>query len=159
MDKLLELLETNARLTDEELSVMLNIPEDEVKKKIGEYEDKNIIKGYTAIIDKEKTDSQTVSALIEIKVQPKFGRGFDDIAARIASLDEVETVYLMSGGFDLCVLVTDKSFQEVAMFVAKRLSPLEGVVSTATHFMLKKYKEKGVFFSDQKKDDRGVVSF
>ncbi len=158
MDKLLEVLESNARLTDAELAVMLDMTEDDVKKKIAEYEDKNIIKGYTTLIDKDMTDAQTVSALIEIKVQPKFGHGFDDIAARIAALEEVETIYLMSGGFDLCVMVTDKSFQEVAMFVAKRLSPLEGVVSTATHFILKKYKEKGVIFSEQKPDDRGAVS-
>lgn len=158
MEKLLQLLEENARLTDRELAVLLDMSEDDIKKEIRALEDGGVIKGYQAIIDKDKTASQTVSALIEIKVQPKFGHGFDDIAGRIAALDEVETIYLMSGGFDLCVMVTDKSFQEVAMFVAKRLSPLEGVVSTATHFMLKKYKEKGVFFAEQHPDDRGTVS-
>ncbi|MCD7723067.1 MAG: Lrp/AsnC family transcriptional regulator [Clostridiales bacterium] len=159
MEKLLNLLEENARLTDRELAVMLGTDEKEITAKRKEYEDGGVIKGYRAVIDKEKADSQAVSALIEIKVQPKFGHGFDDIALRIAALDEVETVYLMSGGFDLCVTVTDKSFQEVAMFVAKRLSPLEGVVSTATHFMLKTYKEKGVLFADSRADDRGTVSF
>lgn len=106
----------------------------------------------------KKTNSETVSALIEIKIQPKYGHGFNDVAERISKLDEVESVYLMSGAFDLAVMVTDRSFHEVAMFVAERLSPLEGVVSTATHFILKKYKEKGVFFNAEQKDDRGTIS-
>lgn len=159
MDKLLSLLETNPRLSDGEIAVMLNITEEEVKEKIRDYEQSGVIKGYRAMIDKNKADSQTVTALIEIKVQPKFGHGFDDIANRIAALDEVESIYLMSGGFDLCCMVSDKSFQEVAMFVANRLSPLDGVVSTATHFILKKYKEQGVFFTQKPKDDRGIISF
>ena len=159
MDKLLSLIETNPRLTNDEIATMLGISEDEVAQKIKEYESNGIIKGYRALIDKDNTDSQTVTALIEIKVQPKFGHGFDEIAKRIASLEEVESIYLMSGGFDLACMVTDKSFQEVAMFVAKRLSPLDGVVSTATHFILKKYKEQGVFFTEAPKDDRGNISF
>lgn len=158
MKKLLDLLETNARLTNKELAVMLGITEEEVSNQIKLYEETGIIKGYKAMIDKEKAHVETVSALIEIKVQPKFGHGFDDIANRISQLDEVESVYLMSGGFDLGVMVTDKSFHEVAMFVAKRLSPLEGVVSTATHFILKKYKEKGVFYTENIIDDRGTIS-
>ena len=159
MDKLLSLIETNPRLTDSEIATMLGLSEKQVADKIREYEASGIIKGYRAMIDKDKTDSQTVTALIEIKVQPKYGHGFDDIAKRIAALEEVESIYLMSGGFDLACMVTDKSFQEVAMFVAKRLSPMDGVVSTATHFILKKYKEQGVFFTDAPKDDRGNISF
>lgn len=159
MDKLLSLIETNPRLTDSEIATMLGLSEKQVADKIKEYEASGIIKGYRAMIDKDKTDSQTVTALIEIKVQPKYGHGFDDIAKRIAALEEVESIYLMSGGFDLACMVTDKSFQEVAMFVAKRLSPMDGVVSTATHFILKKYKEQGVFFTDAPKDDRGNISF
>ncbi len=158
MDRLLYLLENNPRLTNKELAVMLGISEEEVEEKISLYEQTGVIKGYKALIDKDKAHAQTVTALIEIKVQPKFGHGFDDIAQRISQLDEVESIYLMSGGYDLCCMVTDKSFQEVAMFVAKRLSPLEDVVSTATHFILKKYKEQGIFFGTAPKDDRGNIS-
>lgn len=159
MDKLLTLIEDNPRLSNAEMAVMLGTDEKTVTEKIKEYESKGIIKGYRTVIDKDKADSQTVTALIEIKVQPKFGHGFDEVAKRIAELEEVESVYLMSGGFDLACLVTDKSFQEVAMFVAKRLSPMDSVVSTATHFILKKYKEQGVFFTEAPKDDRGNISF
>lgn len=159
MDRLLYLFETNPRLTNEELAVMLGITEEEVKEKIRLYEESGIIKGYRAILDKEKVHEQSVTALIEIKVQPKFGHGFDEVAQRIANLDEVESIYLMSGGYDLCCIVEDKSFEEVAMFVVKRLSPLEDVVSTATNFILKKYKQQGVNFTDDQKDDRGTYSF
>ena len=158
MDRLLYLLENNPRLNNSELAVMLGISEEEVAEKISLYEQTGVIKGYKALIDKDKAHAQTVTALIEIKVQPKFGHGFDDIAQRISQLDEVESIYLMSGGYDLCCMVTDKSFQEVAMFVAKRLSPLEDVVSTATHFILKKYKEQGILFGSAPKDDRGNIS-
>lgn len=159
MDKLLSLIETNPRLSNKEIAVMLGADEKDVEEQIRLYEQTGVIKGYRAMIDKEKAHAETVIALIEIKVQPKFSRGFDDIANRIAQLEEVESVYLMSGGFDLCCMVSDKSFQEVAMFVANRLSPLEGVVSTATHFILKKYKEQGVMFSAAYEDDRGTISF
>lgn len=157
-NKLLSLLEENARLSNKDIAVMLNMPEEEVEKEIRLYEETGVIKGYKAIIDGEKANAETVTALIELKIQPKYGHGFDDVAERISKLEEVESIYLMSGGFDLTVMVTDKSFHEVAMFVAKRLSPLEGVVSTATHFILKKYKEKGVFFTEEGRDDRGTIS-
>lgn len=157
-EKLLNLIEENARLSNKEMSVMLGISEQEVESEIKALEDNGVIKGYKAIVDNEKTNSETVSALIEIKIQPKYGHGFNDVAERISKLDEVESVFLMSGAFDLAVMVTDRSFHEVAMFVAERLSPLEGVVSTATHFILKKYKEKGVFFNAEQKDDRGTIS-
>lgn len=157
-EKLLNLIEENARLSSKEMSVMLGISELEVESEIKALEDNGVIKGYKAIVDIEKTNSETVSALIEIKIQPKYGHGFNDVAERISKLDEVESVFLMSGAFDLAVMVTDRSFHEVAMFVAERLSPLEGVVSTATHFILKKYKEKGVFFNAEQKDDRGTIS-
>ncbi len=158
MENLLYLIEKNPRLTNSELAVMLGTTEKDVTDKIRLYEETGVIKGYRALIDKEKCDVQTVTALIEIKVQPKFGHGFDDIASRISKLEEVESVYLMSGGYDICCMVTDKSFHEVAMFVAKRLSPLEDVVSTTTHFILKKYKEQGIFFTSKPKDDRGNIS-
>ena len=157
-EKLLNLIEENARLSSKEMSVMLGISEQEVESEIKALEDNGVIKGYKAIVDNEKTNSETVSALIEIKIQPKYGHGFNDVAERISKLDEVESVFLMSGAFDLAVMVTGRSFHEVAMFVAERLSPLEGVVSTATHFILKKYKEKGVFFNAEQKDDRGTIS-
>ncbi|MBO5495155.1 MAG: Lrp/AsnC family transcriptional regulator [Eubacterium sp.] len=159
MEKLLSILENNPRLSNKEIAVMLGTDEKTVEAQIRQLEDGGIVKGYRALIDNEKTESQLVTALIEIKVQPKFSRGFEDIAQKIARLDEVESVYLMSGSFDICCLVTDKSFQEVALFVANRLSPMEGVVSTATHFILKKYKEQGVSFMDAPKDDRRKISF
>ena len=158
MDKLLQLLETNPRLTNAELAVMLDTTEAEVASKVKLYEQSGVIKGYRALIDKDKAQAQTVTALIEIKVHPKFNQGFEGIAERISKLDEVESVYLMSGGYDLCCTVTDKSFQEVAMFVAKRLSPLEDVISTTTHFILKKYKDQGVLFTTEPQDDRGNIS-
>lgn len=159
MDKLLSLIEKNPRLTNVELAAILGITEEEVKNSIRKYETSGVIKGYRAMIDKEKTENQTVTALIEIKVHPKYEHGFNEIAKRIAELDEVESVYLMSGGFDLCCMVTDKTFQEVAMFVANRLSPMDSVMSTATHFILKKYKQQGVMFYEPPKDDRGKISF
>lgn len=158
MDRLLYLLKNNPRLSNTELAVLLGVSEEDVKEKVKLYEETGVIKGYRAIIDNEKAYDQTVTALIEIKVQPKFGHGFDEIANRIAQLEEVENVYLMSGGYDLCCMVTDKSFQEVSMFVANRLSPLENVVSTTTHFILKRYKEQSVLFDDEKTDDRGNIS-
>jgi DNA-binding Lrp family transcriptional regulator len=154
MEKLLEILETNPRLSNREIAVMLGKTEEEVEAQIRLYEETGIIKGYRAMIDKNKAKMQTVTALIEIRVQPKFGHGFDEIANRIAQLEEVESIYLMSGG-----MVSDKSFEEIALFVANRLSPLDGVMSTATHFILKKYKEQGVFFTEAPKDDRGIFSF
>ena len=157
MEKLLDLIEQNPRLTNAEMAVMLGISEKEVKEKIDEYEKSGIIKGYRAIIDKEK-NNQTVTALIEIKVHPKFDHGFEEIAERISHFHEVESVYLMSGGYDLCCLVNNKTFQEVAMFVAKRLSTLEDVISTKTNFILKRYKEQDVILFESKTDDRGTIS-
>ncbi|MFQ9064495.1 MAG: Lrp/AsnC family transcriptional regulator [Eubacterium sp.] len=158
MDRLLYLLETNPRLTNAELAVMLGVSEEEVKNQIRLYEESGVIKGYRAIIDKDKVNAKSCTALIEIKVQPKFGHGFDEVAQRIANLEEVESIYLMSGGYDLCCIVQNKSFEEVAMFVVKRLSPLEDVVSTTTNFILKKYKEQGISFAEPTKDDRGTIS-
>ena len=158
MNKLLEILADNARLTNKEIAVMLGKSEKEVAKDIKLLEDTGVLKGYKAIINKDKAEVETVTAFIEIKVQPKHDHGFNDVANKIAQLEEVESIYLMSGGFDFAVMVNDKSFQEVAMFVANRLSPLEGVISTATHFILKRYKDQGVVFADDFKDDRGIVS-
>lgn len=159
MDKLLGLIEKNPRLSNAELAVMLGVDEDQVKTQIKTLEESGIIKGYRAIIDKDKAAMQNVTALIEIKVHPKFAHGFEEIAERISKFDEVESVYLMSGGYDLCALVNNKTFQEVAMFVARRLSTLEDVLSTATHFILKRYKEQDIILFDEPKDDRGNISF
>lgn len=159
MDRLLDLIEKNPRLTNAEIAVMLGESEEQVKNQIKTLEESGIIKGYRAIIDKDKAAMQNVTALIEIKVHPKFDHGFEEIAERISKFEEVESVYLMSGGYDLCALVNNKSFQEVAMFVARRLSTLEDVLSTATHFILKRYKEQDIILFDEPKDDRGNISF
>ena len=158
MNKILELLSQDARISNSEISAVLGISEDEVKKQITLYEDSGVIKGYKAIIDKNKANISTTSALIEITVQPKFANGFDELAEKISDFEEVESIFLMSGGFDFAVMVTDKSFEELAMFVAHRLAPLDGVLSTATHFILKKYKEHGVQFTENCGDDRGNIS-
>lgn len=157
MDKLLKLIESNARLSEKELAVMLDTTEDAVREKLGTYESNGTIRGYCTIFNKEKIADERVTAFIEIKVQPKLGQGFDEIANRIAQLDEVESLYLMSGGFDLAVMLTGKTFQEVAMFVAKRLSPLDSVISTSTHFMLRRYKDSGILVDSPKIEDRGKI--
>ena len=157
MEKILSLLEKNPRLTNAEIAVMVNMSEEEVEKAIETLESSGVIRGYRAIIDKDKTD-QTVTALIEIQVRPKFDCGFEEIAEKISNFTEVESVYLMSGGYDLCVLVNNKTFQEVAMFVARRLSPLEDVISTKTNFILKRYKEQDIILSDSNNDDRRAIT-
>jgi len=158
MEKLLSIIEKNPRLSNAEMAIMLGVSEDEVKKDIATLEESGIIKGYRAIVDKDKANIQNVSALIEIQVKPKSDYGFEEIAERISNFDEVESVYLISGGYDLCALVNNVSFQEVAMFVAKRLSSLEDVLSCATHFILKRYKEQDVILFDASKDDRRNIS-
>ena len=158
MEKILELIEKNPRLSNAEMAVMLGTTEEEVAKEIASLESSGIIKGYRAIIDKDKTENQTVTALIEIQVHPKYDHGFEEIAERISNFSEVESVYLMSGGYDLCCLVNNKTFQEVAMFVAKRLSTLEDVISTKTNFILKRYKEQDVILFDSQSDDRRTIS-
>ena len=144
MDKLLNILSENARLTNAQLATMLDTTEEEVAKKIAKLEREGVICGYPAVIDWDKVSTtEKVIAFIELKVTPRADSGFEEIAAEIMAMDEVEAVYLMSGSFDLTVYVTGKTFQEVAMFVAKRLSPMESVVSTSTNFVLKKYKDRG----------------
>ena len=156
--KLLKLLDANARYTNSDLAVMLGITEKEVEKEIKLLENEGYIRGYKAVVDWEKLDSSYVSALIELKVSPQADYGFEEIAKRVMKYPEVESVYLMSGGFDLCVMVKSKTFQQVAMFVAKELSVMDSVVSTATHFVLRRYKELDVILCDDQKDDRGSLS-
>lgn len=158
MDKLLSLLEENSRLTNQQLATMLNTTEEAVAKKIQEYEEAGIIKGFTAIIDKEKIDKEYVVAIIELSVTPKKNYGFEEIAKTVAEYEEVESVYLMSGTYDLAVIVNGKTFKDIALFVAKRLSTLDSVVSTATHFLLSKYKEKGFIIAGDEEDERRVIS-
>ena len=151
---LLSLLNENARLTNAQLAVMLGKTEEEVEKEIADYQQKGIIKGYKALINWEKVDHHKTTALIELKVQPKKESGFDEIAKKIMQFSKVESAYLMSGGFDLAVMVHGESIQDIAMFVAKRLSPLDSVLSTATHFILTRYKEGDVILTSPKEEDR-----
>ncbi len=156
MNKLLKLLEQDARLTPAQLAVMLGCSEEDVCAQIKAFERDGTIRAYQTMIDWDRTDREYVTAMIELKVTPKRDYGFEAIAEQVMRFEEVETVYLMSGGFDLSVVVSGRTFQEVAMFVAKRLSTLDSVVSTATHFVLRRYKEKGVPFLDESKDEREV---
>ena len=156
--KLLNLLNKNARYSVSELAVMSGLTEDAVIAEIKAMEKEGLIRGYKAVIDWERLDTAYVSALIELKVTPKVGLGFEEIAERVMKYNEVESVYLMSGGYDLCVIVKGKTFQQVAMFVAKELSTIDAVVSTATHFVLRRYKELDVILCNEQKDDRGRLS-
>ena len=153
MYRLLKLLSENDRLTTDELAAMLAVSPEEVAREIAEYEKAGVIKGYNALINWEKADCNRATALIELKVSPKKETGFDEIAHRIMEFEEVESVYLMSGGYDLAVTVNAKSMQDIAMFVVRRLSPLDGVLSTATHFVLTRYKDGGEIFDDGEKND------
>ena len=157
MNEVLKLLEDNARLSAEQLSMMLDKESGDIRAMIEKYEQERVILGYKAIIDWDKTAREYVTAIIELKVTPKRDFGFEAIAETIAQFEEVESVYLMSGGYDFSIVVTGRTFQEVAMFVAKRLSTLDSVVSTATHFVLRRYKEKNVMFLGEEQDERGVI--
>lgn len=154
MDQVLKLLDENARLSTAQMAVMLNLPEAEVESRIATLEKAGIVRGYKALIDWDKTDRELVTAVIDLQIAPSKDRGFDAVAETIMSFDEVEAVTLMSGGYDLSVRLTGRTFRDVAMFVAKRLAPLDGVLSTATHFVLKTYKERGVLFMEDEKDER-----
>ena len=154
-EKLLRLLADNGKLTHAQLAVMLDSTEDEVAACIADFEKRGIIKGYKTVIDWEKTGrDDLVSARIEIKVIPKGTMGFEEIAYTISQFPEVETCYLMSGGYDIALTISGKSFKDIALFVAHRLAPLEPVQSTATHFVLKKYKQRGILMTDEAEDER-----
>ena len=152
--EVLKLLARNARYTHEEIAVMLNITEEKVKKIIEELEADGLIKGYKAIVDWEKTDGAYVSAIIEINVVPKAGLGFEEVAEKIMKYPQVESVYLMSGVYDLNVVVKGKTLQDVARFVARELATIDSVTSTTTHFVMRRYKEMDVQLCDGC-DDRG----
>ena len=152
-------LERNAKLTPKELAVFTGGNESEIAAEIKQLEAQRVICGYHTLINWEKTDREYVTALIEVKVAPARGQGFDKIAERIYRFDEVRAVYLMSGGYDLTVIMEGKTMKDIAYFVSDKLAPLESVLSTATHFVLKKYKDYGdILVGDHAPDDRMVVS-
>ncbi len=158
MDRIAKLLYDDARLTAADIAVMVGITEAEAAAKIKQLEDDGVICGYKAVVNWDKLDDQKVSALIEIRVTPKADAGFDEIAKEIMGFEEVESIYLMSGGFDLAVLLSGRTFKEIATFVTRRLSTLDSVLSTATHFILNRYKDMGVVLCEKQTDDRGTVS-
>jgi len=157
MDTLLKLLDDNARLSIEELASLADMSAEAVASKLDEYTSKGVLCGYKAVIDWEKAGSDMVSSIIEVRITPKHNFGFDEFADAVARFHEVQGVYLMSGGYDIMLEVLAKSFRDIALFVAKRLSPMESVLSTSTHFILKKYKERGVIFSEPRRDERGFI--
>lgn len=156
--KLLKALEENPRLSVAQLAALADIPQEEAGKTIAECEQNHTILGYRTMIDWAKTDLDAVTAFIEVKLMPQRGEGFDRIASHIWRYPEVTSVYLMSGGFDLAVTIQGRSLNEVAMFVAQKLAPMEGVTATATHFVLKKYKDQGVaYVSAEETDHRNII--
>lgn len=158
MKQLVDLLRQNARLTNAQLATMLGISEQEVAAKIKTLESNGTIIGYSAIINEEEFDKNCVTAFIELKVSPQVDCGYDDIAQIIAQHKEVDSVQLMSGSFDLAVTIRGTNLREIALFVSDRLATLDGVLSTTTHFILQRYKEKGIFFKNDDIDERGLVS-
>ena len=158
MNALIELLKTNARLTNAELAVMLDTDEKTIENCIASLEQKGVIKGYTAIVNEERVEEENVTALIELKVTPQSQSGFDAIARTISSYEEVEACSLMSGAYDLCITVSGKNLRDISQFVAQRRAPIDGGLSTATQFVLKRYKDKGIVICDEVIDERGLVS-
>ncbi|MBR2466650.1 MAG: Lrp/AsnC family transcriptional regulator [Clostridia bacterium] len=156
--KILKLLEKNARISDADIATITGLSESEVKAEIKEMEDEGIIRGYKGIIDWERVDSDAVSAIIELKVTPTAGLGFEDVAERISRYPEVESVSLMSGACDLIVTVKGRTFHEVSDFLAKELAVIDSVTSTATQFIMRKYKELGFELTSEEKDERGAFS-
>ena len=155
--ELLKLLSRNARRSDEDLATMLGITADQVRTEIKEMEKKGYICGYKAVIDWDKLDDASVSAIVDLNVVPKAGFGFEDVAAKISSFSQVEAVYLMSGVYDLTVIVRGKTLQDVARFVARELAPMETVTSTSTHFVMRRYKELDIKLYNNDKDGRGQL--
>jgi DNA-binding Lrp family transcriptional regulator len=157
-EKILAIIEKNSKLTTKDIAAILGEPEESVRAEVEAMENEHIICGYHTLINWDKTDDERVDALIEVKVTPQRGMGFDSIAERIYQYDEVDAVYLMSGAFDFTVLIKGKTMKEVANFVSLKLSPMDSVLSTATHFVLKKYKDHGTIIERPRKDERMKVS-
>lgn len=155
--KLLRLLEDDCTLTTAQLAAAADLDEETVKAEIAQMEKDRVILGYKAVVDWDRTQLESVTALIEVKVTPQRGDGFDRIAKRIYQYDEVESVFLMSGAFDFTVIISGRSLKEVAHFVGERLAPLEGVTGTATHFILRKYKEKHLVFEKLPEQEKEFI--
>ncbi len=151
---ILTILAEDARIAHKKIAAMLSVPEAEVSACIAEMERSGLLVKYTAIVNSEKAEDALVEALIEVKVTPKKKEGFDGIAKQIASFPEVKAVYLMSGAYDLAVFLEDKTLQQVSRFVSERISTFDGIISTATHFILKKYKIEGVLTEKEDEDRR-----
>lgn len=159
MEEILKILDKEqGRVSREKIAQMLGISEEEVDSKIREMEKQNIIVGYKTIVNWDKTDVDLVTALIELRITPQRGEGFDKVAERIYKYPQVRSLYLMSGAYDLAVTISGKSMKDVALFVASKLAPMDSIISTATHFVLKKYKEEGIVFEDDEKDTRQVIT-
>ena len=158
MDPLLKLLQDNAAFQPAQLATMLGLSVEEVTAKIKAYENDDVILGYRAVLNEEKLGRDLVRAVIEVKITPERGGGFDRLAERIAKYAEVHSCHLMSGGYDLIVVVEGNNLREVASFVSEKLATIQGVISTATHFMLKAYKEQGILVKREQNEERLAVS-
>lgn len=157
-EELLSIIEKNSRIDVKELAVILGVEEVDVMNTLADMEKEGIICGYHTLINWEKTTQEKVNALIEVRVTPQRGQGFDSIAERIYKYPEVHAVYLISGGYDLLVSLEGKSLKEISSFVSDKLSTLESVLSTATHFILKKYKDHGTILSKKNEDEREMIT-
>ena len=155
MEQLLRLIEADCTLTHKQLAAMTGTSEEKVDAEIKRLEEDGTIVGYKAVVDWDKTDREAVTALIEVKVEPQLGDGFDRVAERIYQYEEVESCYLMSGDFDMTVIISGRTLREVANFVTQKLSTIDAVQSTATHFILKKYKENHLIFNRTKEKEEG----
>ena len=159
MEEILNILDKEkGNVSRAKIAQMLGMEEKEVADKIEKMEKENVIVGYKTIVNWEKTDKDVVVALIELRITPQRGEGFDKVAERIYKYPQVKSLYLMSGAYDLAVTIEGKSMKEVALFVAQKLAPMDSIISTATHFVLKKYKEEGIVFEDDEKDTRQVIT-
>ena len=159
MEDILRILDKEqGKISRTKIAQMLGKDEKEVDEKIAELEKDNIIVGYKTIVNWDKTDRDMVTALIELRITPQRGEGFDKVAERIYKYPQVRSLYLMSGAYDLAVTIVGKSMKEVALFVAQKLAPMDSIISSATHFVLKKYKEEGIVFEDDEKDTRQVIT-
>lgn len=159
MEEILNILDKEkGNVSRAKIAQMLGMEEKEVADKIEKMEKENVIVGYKTIVNWDKTDKDVVVALIELRITPQRGEGFDKVAERIYKYPQVKSLYLMSGAYDLAVTIEGKSMKEVALFVAQKLAPMDSIISTATHFVLKKYKEEGIVFEDGEKDTRQVIT-
>lgn len=159
MEEILNILDKEkVNVSRAKIAQMLGMEEKEVADKIEKMEKENVIVGYKTIVNWDKTDKDVVVALIDLRITPQRGEGFDKVAERIYKYPQVKSLYLMSGAYDLSVTIEGKSMKEVALFVAQKLAPMDSIISTATHFVLKKYKEEGIVFEDDEKDTRQVIT-